>query len=115
MDTCTLVVVVNMSFSRIFMYFLHILQAIPDLQKLQSTIRGKKCEVHVTSIMEEDQLEEKMADMSLASKVGGVHVLVHTHPVVPLYVLYIYVLSSCTPGENRKGYVIENEHAILAV
>ncbi len=46
-----------------------ILQSIPDLQKLQSTIRGKKCEVHVMSIMEEDHLEEKMADMSLASKV----------------------------------------------
>ncbi|XP_064406699.1 signal recognition particle subunit SRP68-like isoform X2 [Halichondria panicea] len=43
-------------------------KSIPDLHKLQATIRGKKCEVHVTSIVEEQHLEEKMADMSLASK-----------------------------------------------
>ncbi len=47
------------------------MQSIPDLHTLQSKIRGKKCEVHVTSIVEEQHLEDKMADMSLASKVGG--------------------------------------------
>ena len=46
------------------------LQTIPDLQKLQSTIRGKKCEVHVTSVLEEQNLEDKMADLSVSTKVS---------------------------------------------
>lgn len=70
---------------------------LPQLHQLQETIRGKKCEVHVASLLrkypttaimaiqqcsaqytqciqyflhaEAQQLEDKMADLSLASKV----------------------------------------------
>ena len=60
---------VRIGFTFTLLRFCSLPQSIPDLHKLQATIRGKKCEVHVTSIVEEQHLEEKMADMSLASKV----------------------------------------------
>jgi len=40
-------------------------QSIPNLGKLQSGIRGRKCEVHVSSVVEQQDLDDKMANLSV--------------------------------------------------